>query len=359
MRCRLLACVAVAVLVPQAASLHVLGTPRHVSRRAPAAIALAAPGPSELQALAALNGATLIWGSQHPVIKDVVAVSSPSATNAARFAIAALCTVPWLPGAPWRPSSDANATLTASTWQAGAELGCWSFLGFALQAIGLQTTTAARSAFLLYLNVKLVPLLALLLYGRQSPLRTWVSAAMALFGTTLLSFDGTPPNSGDAWCVASALASACFILRLEEAATEGASASAEELNSATLVCSATLCTLWAVGELLFFSDSSAAAVDRAASLAGALGENANELLYLAIVTTAGAQWLQTLGQSRVDARDAAVIYALDPCYAAGFSYLLLGETLGAQGLAGAVIVFAAVLVSRTKPSPTDETETVA
>ena len=69
--------------------------------------------------------------------------------------------------------------------------------------------------------------------------------------------------------------------------------------------------------------------------------------------------LQTLGQSRVDARDAAVIYALDPCYAAGFSYLLLGETLGAQGLAGAVIVFAAVLVSRTKPSPTDETETVA
>ena len=102
---------------------------------------------------------------------------------------------------------------------AGFELGCWSFLGFALQAIGLQFTTASRSAFLLYLNVKLVPLLALLLYGRQSPLRTWASAALAFAGTALLSYDGGPPNIGDVWCVASALASACFILRLEEAAS--------------------------------------------------------------------------------------------------------------------------------------------
>ena len=71
------------------------------------------------------------------------------------------------------------------------------------------------------------------------------------------------------------------------------------------------------------------------------------LLYLGIVTTFVAQWLQALGQSRVKANDAAVIYALDPVYAAGFSYLLLGETLGQQGLIGAGVVFAAVLLSRS------------
>ena len=35
------------------------------------------------------------------------------------------------------------------------ELGLYTFLGFGLQAIGLETTTASRSAFLLYLNVKI------------------------------------------------------------------------------------------------------------------------------------------------------------------------------------------------------------
>merc|ERR1712087_1084101 len=86
-----------------------------------------------------------------------------------------------------------------ATWKAGRELALCTFLGFTLQTIGLQYTTASRSAFLLYLNVKLVPILALLLYGRQSELRTWVSAALAVCGTGLMSFDGAPPNVGDFW----------------------------------------------------------------------------------------------------------------------------------------------------------------
>lgn len=290
------------------------------------------------QAVGALNAATLIWGSQHAVIKDIVADATPSATNAARFVIAAAASLPFLPGAPWRASS---ATASA-TWTAGLELGCWSFLGFALQAIGLQYTTASRSAFLLYLNVKLVPLLALLLYGRQSGWRTWASAVIAFVGTALLSYDGSPPNIGDAWSVAAALASACFILRLEEAAT--ANAPPEELNAATIVTSAALTSAWAAGEL--FVVPGGGGLERAAELGAALSAQALPLAYLALVTTFAAQWLQALGQSRVGAQDAAVLFALDPVYAAGFSYLLLGETLGPQGVLGAATVLVAVLVSR-------------
>ena len=75
-----------------------------------------------------------------------------------------------------------------------------------LQAVGLQLTSASRSAFLLYLNVKLVPVLAFLLYGRQIAARTWASAAVAVAGTTLLSFDGTPPCAG----LASLVKDGCF-----------------------------------------------------------------------------------------------------------------------------------------------------
>ena len=62
-----------------------------------------------------------------------------------------------------------------------------------------------------------------------------------------------------------------------------------------------------------------------------------------MVTTALTNWLQALGQRSVPAERAAVIYAMDPVYAAGFAFLLLGETLGTAGIAGASIITGAAL----------------
>ena len=113
---------------------------------------------------------TALWGSQHAVIRWAVADEQlgPAAVNAGRFAIAALICSPWTPRFHER-----------ETWRWGAELGFWSFLGFALQAVGLETTSATRSAFLLYLNVKLVPLFAAFGGAPVAPI-TWASAATAL-----------------------------------------------------------------------------------------------------------------------------------------------------------------------------------
>lgn len=99
--------------------------------------------------------------------------------------------------------------------KAGSVLGLYTFLGFAFQSIGLETTTASRSAFLLYLNVKIVPFLAAVLYKRKISAVTWISALLALIGTALLSTDGGWLNSGDIWCIGAAVASALYILRLE------------------------------------------------------------------------------------------------------------------------------------------------
>lgn len=70
------------------------------------------------------------------------------------------------------------------------------------------------------------------------------------------------------------------------------------------------------------------------------------IAYLAVVTTALTNWLQALGQRSVPAERAAIIYAMDPVYAAGFAYLLLGETLGATGVLGAAIITGAALWSQ-------------
>ena len=120
---------------------------------------------STLLPLALLNGVTVLWGTQHAVIKLVLQGDlSPGVTNFARFSIAALLFSPWTPGLlrdvpplPFSPAAqdkDLNTTQdwqggrgaedgdAAEIWRAGAELGVWMFLGFAFQAIGLEFTTA-------------------------------------------------------------------------------------------------------------------------------------------------------------------------------------------------------------------------
>lgn len=128
--------------------------------------------------LALLNAVTLLWGTQHAVIKLILQENlSPGVTNFARFGIAALLFSPWTPGVlrdppsvvdmlagKKGPSSSAKAAVAGEetgdgdgddtrggdscsssavdTWRAGAELGVWMFLGFAFQAVGLGFTTA-------------------------------------------------------------------------------------------------------------------------------------------------------------------------------------------------------------------------
>ena len=180
--------------------------PLHGLRRQPYAIAcmpdeldrssVVTPAPPEegprgsptLTAVLALNVVTLLWGSQHAVIKGLVDITgSPDVVNAARFDLAALLALPWVPRLrPDDPEADQSAR---ATWATGVDLGLWMFAGFSLQAVGLQLTSASRSAFLLYLNVKLVPIIAFFVYGRAVAGRTWASAGAA-------GLERSPPSPG-------------------------------------------------------------------------------------------------------------------------------------------------------------------
>lgn len=66
--------------------------------------------------------------------------------------------------------------------------------------------------------------------------------------------------------------------------------------------------------------------------------------------------MQALGQRFVPAERAAVIYAMDPVYAAGFAYLLLGESLGPPGIVGAGIITGAALWSQGQQASGGEVE---
>jgi drug/metabolite transporter (DMT)-like permease len=352
-----------------------------------------------------LNLVAVLWGTQHAVIKMVVADSDAGSFTLLRFGLAALVASPYTPGLPktfeFGPEKSGNeqedtsvdsslsvtttSTTTASaaddessktsgasvatTWRWGAEMGFWMFLGFAFQAVGLGSTTAQRSGFLLYLNVKFVPFLARILLGREISVPTWISAFTAFTGTVLLAYGSGSGgnggdysfdlNAGDWWSIAAAAASAMFILRLESASSEVSNAA--QLNAACLWVVTLLAAVWTLGGQAVSSGGgldSFAAFHPWADVSSIIYQHPWEMIYLSAVTTAFANWIQTKAQRDVSAERASVIYAMDPVYGAAFSYLLLGETLGGvPGWMGAgLITVAAATNAFMDLSGSDDTQ---
>lgn len=227
------------------------------------------------------------------------------------------------------------------------------FLGFALQTVGLQFTSASKSAFLLYLNVKFVPFLGWFVLGKRIRRIALVSAMLALLGTYLLFSSNnshSSANIGDLWSILAAVVSAMFILRMEAAMEHVTKENGAALSAASLWTVTFLNCCWAY---LYSQDNMEKTVwSVLIDIHGSIGFTWNvgnicALVYLGGVCTSLTNYIQAICQSSKDggvsAERASIIYAMDPVWGALFAHCGLGEALGIRGYAGAgLIVLAAV-----------------
>lgn len=269
---------------------------------------------------------TLVWGATFPVLKIATAQLSGIETSALRFLLAALCMLPWALRAPRK------------AWIDGALLGALVLFSYVAQAYGLQFISSNRSAFLTSLNVLMVPLLGLL-FGNAWSWRVLLAALLACFGIGLMSWDGGAHFVADAATVASAAAYALYVIVLSARAGRH---EARSLAATQIVWMALLGGLWMLADSL--------GTDRLQTLGSRLNaEILWGLAYLGIVATAGMLFLQARAQRHVSADKAALIYAMEPVFAALFSWAWLSEGLTLRAaLGGAVVVFA-VVFSEWKP----------
>lgn len=265
---------------------------------------------------------TLVWGSTFPLTKDALRDLSPAVLVGARFLVAALAFAPFLRGG-------------RALWRDAVPLGAVLFLSFLTQVVGLQTTSSNRAAFVTGLNVVLVPLLGPLL-GRRVPRAAWPAALAALAGVAVMSWEGGALVAGDLWVLGCALAYAAYILMLERAAPRHDPLA---LSAAQLAVVAGLGLAWAAPELL------------AGGVPAALGPSAAAVAYLGLAATALATLAQAWAQRRVPAVQTALVYALEPVFAAAFALALLGESLGPRGLVGAALVVAATVWGQRASAP--------
>lgn len=274
---------------------------------------------------------TVVWGTTFPLLKSASSTLSGLEITALRFAVAGIAMLPFALKA------------TRATWRDGAVLGALALLSYVAQAVGLEYISSNRSAFLTSLNVLMVPFLGLLFGGRLSALMVG-AATLACAGIGLMSWDGGAHLLGDAITVACALAYALYVIVLSQRAGRH---EARQLAATQIVLMALFALLW-----MLVADA------RNGSLAS-LGTRAlphlDTVLYLGLVASAGMLFLQAVAQRHVSADKAAIIYAMEPVFAALFGWLWLAEILTLQAAIGGALVVLAVILSELKPAVAQST----
>jgi len=271
---------------------------------------------------------TVVWGLTFPVLKVATAQLSGVEITALRFLIAAACMGPFLRGIP------------ALTWRDGLLLGVLALSSMVAQAYGLQFISANRSAFLTSLNVLMVPLIGLAL-GAPAGWMVFCAAALACLGVGLMSFDVQGDFWADVATLAAALAYALYTIMMSARAKNHAPA---QLAAAQIACMALLGAVWMLVD---------SGTERLAQLPGIVGAEVWwGLLFLGAIASAATFFLQALAQSHVSAEQAAIIYAMEPVFAAAFGWWYISEQMTPLALLGGALVIAAVILSQRAESTT-------
>ena len=276
--------------------------------------------------VATLLFVTLVWGATFPAMKLMTAHLNGVEISALRFVVAALCMAP----CAWQANRAA--------WRDGAILGAVALVSYVSQAWGLQFISSNRSAFITTLNVLMVPLLGMLFFGTRPTLVMLVAALLACAGIGLMSWDGGADLWADLATVVCALAYALYVILLSQ---RSARHSARALAATQIFWMALLGCGW----MLASNDSQHMQTlpQRVAEV-----EVVGGLLYLGLVATAGMLFLQAVAQRHVSADKAAVIYAMEPVFAALIGWAWLSEALGMTAALGGAMVIGAVLLAESR-----------
>ncbi|MEO8373218.1 MAG: DMT family transporter, partial [Candidatus Solibacter sp.] len=153
----------------------------------------------------------LIWGTTFVLVKSSLAKISPVLFLALRFSLATVALALFF-GGRWKRSGKARPT--AKMLAAGSLVGIFLFLGYMLQTVGLQSTSAPKSAFLTGLTTVMVPLLGALVYRIRPRITEVAGVLVATLGMGLMTLQG-PIGSisrGDLLTLGGAIAFAAHVV---------------------------------------------------------------------------------------------------------------------------------------------------
>jgi drug/metabolite transporter (DMT)-like permease len=276
-------------------------------------------------ALAALVLVTAVWGVTFVQVKDAVAVYPVLAFLALRFGIASVTLA--VPGAARMRGLGVRGA--ASAVFAGGLLAA----GYTLQTLGLQRTTVSTAGFVTGMYVVLTPLLALALFRIRIGIAAWLGVLVASAGLAMLTGIHGGSTSGNLLVLGGSAVYSLQIVLMERYAPR------YDALAFTLV-----------EMLAAFVVLGAAAIPRLAVPHGWTVWGA--LLVTGVFASALAFLVQTWAQQQASATRTALVFALEPVWAAVFGFALAGDRLGALGWGGCAVIMAGIVLAEPAAADT-------
>ncbi|EKN63734.1 DMT family transporter [Schinkia azotoformans] len=274
---------------------------------------------------------TFIWGSTFVLVQNAVALLEPFTFNGVRFGLAGLFLIAWLFVFKRNILSMMNKKLLLS----GVIMGTWLFTAYALQTFGLLHTTSSKAGFITGLSVVLVPLFGFL-FLKETPKRFAVfGVGVATIGLYLLTLgDSLALNFGDILVFFCAISFAAHIV------VTGKYTPLYSTLLLTIVQIFTVSVLSSISAVLF--------EDWQRVFDSEVMGNANVFLALiicSIFATALAFLAQTNFQKFTTPTRVALIFAMEPVFAAITGFFWANERLGSKALLGCLLIFIGMILA--------------
>ena len=274
---------------------------------------------------------TLAWGATFVLVKEGLNHAQPFTFGAYRFLIATICTTFLVRSQIFQ--------LNKREFYSAILCGFFLFAGYAFQNFGLwenefyTSTTPSKSAFITSISIVMVPIMLVVTGIQKVSSRIWTAIILAIIGLyLLLDPTGSGINWGDIFTFGCAACFAVHIILQDQYAKKGIHITRFFLIQVTAVTAFSfICS--------FIFDTQAPTWSP---------ELINALLMTGIIATTIAILIMVWAQQILSPSQTALIFSLEPVFAAFFSWILIGELLGFWGWIGGFLVVIAVIWSESK-----------
>ncbi|PLS03548.1 DMT family transporter [Neobacillus cucumis] len=268
---------------------------------------------------------TFIWGTTFVLVQNAIDFLPPFAFNGIRFILAAILLFICLLLFDVKQLKLIDLKLLSS----GVFIGFWLFLGYVTQTIGLLYTTTSKAGFITGLSVVLVPLFSMFLlkqYPSKNAVFGVITATIGLFFLTLTDVSGL--NIGDGFVFICAISFGMHII------ITGKFSNRYPTLLLTVIQISTVALLSTIASFIFEDIRTSVRMEILLSKDVLIA-----LVVTSIFATAIAFFIQTNFQKYTSATRVALIFAMEPVFAAIAGYFWAHERLSISALLGCILIF--------------------
>jgi drug/metabolite transporter (DMT)-like permease len=283
---------------------------------------------SKSYAISATVLASLIWGTSFPVIK--IGLSYVDSYSFAFFRLLIASTAVLAVAIPlkrFKPALFKNKII----WF----LGISNALGFVLQYVGMNYTTASKTVLLVDSDVVIVAILSWLVFKEKFSNKMKAAVGMGFVGAALLASGGSLSELaggellGDILVFLAGVAWAFFMVWNKSLLTKGVDA------VATIACVMPVTAVFLFPSMLVLGTTTISTMP-------VLGWGA--VVFTGVFCSATAYFLWMLGLKAMTVTTSAIILLLEVLFALILSFTFLGETFTIIGIIGAFLILVSILL---------------